>query len=643
VSADASWELTRTITPRRTVRVAAVDAYGTALNLYSASRRVDKDRPDTPWAVNLADVDGNYRLIGFDLDAKVHDASKDAAQLCGILDGLGIGHVVCKSGPTNGRHVWLALTQGVPAETVRDLAYIAKHVFPSLDVAPLTNAHTGCLRPPGAPHRAGGASHVISGDLSILTNPTTRPDALSALVAALSALVVGAVAGPRSTATPAHTDEHGRPYIPGPKRALPAFSSTAAAEPAALGDASTVLWRVLLGAAAAHWHYDDVATLAESAPGLEHVRTIRDRSTRSPRPARGPASASATLARQWLKAVQHVASRDGRTGDDPTFDGRADDIANHVAQIQARARATGGRWVDNGGPADRRVLNALCLLALRALTGTVEADIRRLALMTGIGRETARTALLRLAADGWITQSRGADGPHGAHWSLASTQDIHSDTVTSRSQADPRPPGAGAAKRSAAISILQRELSDAAHDLFTLSPGLGLQAGNVFSHTTSTPLPATSIAFSLGISTEQALPSLTRLSAAGLLLRSDAGWARPDIDARSAVARHLAVDGRLRARALRYEAERELWAWWQAEQTWMQAPRRTDARRRPRPGQLSLVPITETNVFGAHPRRDDGRADFRRARSILASGEGTGARPVHSPKNHTARSRRRVA
>lgn len=623
--------------------MAAVDAYGTVLNLYSSARRVDRTRPNAPWAVNLADVDGNYRLIGFDLDAKAHDASRDASQLCEILDGLGIRHVVCESGPTNGRHVWLALTQGVPAHTVRDLAYIAQHVFPSLDITPLTNANTGCLRPPGAPHRAGGSSRVIRGDVSTLRDPSTSPESVLALVAALSARVVDIAPGPRERATPSHTDEHGHPYIPGPKRALPAFSSRAAAEPAALGDASAVLWRVLIGAAAAHWHYDDVAALAETAPGLEHVRTVRDRSSRSPRPSRGPASPAATLARQWLKAVQHVAGRDGRTGEDPTFDGRADAIADQVAWIQARARAAGGRWVDHGGPADRRVLNALCLLALRALSGTVEADIRRLALMAGIGRETARTALRRLAADGWIGQALSADGPHGAHWSLASTNDFHRYSGTSRSQADPRPPGAGAAKRSAAISKLQGELAAATHDLFTLSPGLGLHAGNVFAQTTPHPLPASSIARSLGVPLDVAVNALIRLSAVGILKHSSAGWSRPDIDGRALIARQLEVEGRLRARALRYESERELWAWWQAEQTWMQAPRRTDARRRPRPGQLSLVPVTETNVFGAHPRRDDGRADFRRARAILASGEGTGARPVHTPKHSSPRTRRRVA
>lgn len=643
VSVDAAWELTRAISPRKTVRVAAVDAYGAALNLYSRARRVDSARPDAPWALNLADANGNYRLIGFDLDAKTHSAAEDADGLSAMLTRHGIEHVVCRSGPTDGRHIWIALSAPIDGRTISDLAYVARHVFPSLDIAPLTNPQTGCLRPPGAPHRSGGASSVLSGDLQTLRRRTTRPESISALLAALSALVGDAGDLRRHHAGPTHADEHGRPYIPGPKRSLPAFSARAAAEPAALGDASTVLWRVLIGAAAAHWHYDEIASLAETAPGLEHVRTLRDRSTRTTRPARGPASAGAVLARQWLKAVQHVASRDKRTGDDPTFDGRADAIAEQVQQIQDRSRASAGRWRDGGGPADRRVLDALCLLALKSLSATVEADIRRLALIAGIGRETARTALLRLAADGWIAQVRAAEGPHGAHWSLTPRADIHRSSADGRSQADPRPPGAGAAKRTGLLTTLNSRLTDATHDVFTLSPGLGHHAGNVFAHTRTHPRSALLIADSLGLPVDQVRATLTRLASSGLLIQLEGGWRRPDVDPRPQVARHLGVDGRLKARAVRYEFEREMWAWWQAEQVWMQAPRRSDASRRPRPGQLSLVPITETNVFGAHPRRSDGRADYRRARALLAEGNGTGARPVQPATRGATRRGRRAA
>lgn len=49
----------------------------------------------------------------------------------------------------------------------------------------------------------------------------------------------------------------------------------------------------------------------------------------------------------------------------------------------------------------------------------------------------------------------------------------------------------------------------------------------------------------------------------------------------------------------------------------MRAPRRLSPRRRPSPGHLTLLPEEGTNSYGAHPRRPDGRADYRTARTIL--------------------------
>lgn len=121
----------------------------------------------------------------------------------------------------------------------------------------------------------------------------------------------------------------------------------------------------------------------QTSPGLEHVRTSRDRSGRRTRPPSGPNSAAAVLGRQWRKAVQYVPGSDRRIGDDPTFDARADTIAAHVREVQARADAAAGRWTRGGGPADRRILDVLCVLALQALSASVEADTRRLALLPG--------------------------------------------------------------------------------------------------------------------------------------------------------------------------------------------------------------------------------------------------------------------
>jgi hypothetical protein len=61
----------------------------------------------------------------------------------------------------------------------------------------------------------------------------------------------------------------------------------------------------------------------------------------------------------------------------------------------------------------------------------------------------------------------------------------------------------------------------------------------------------------------------------------------------------------------------------------MRAPHRSDPRRRAGRGQLSLLPEDGTNSYGAHPRRADGRADYRAARLEIELEHGR--RAGHSP------------
>lgn len=613
--------------------MAAIDAYGDVVNRYTGHQLVDGDEPTRPWAVYLAGTDRRFRLLGFDLDAKTPGAAaaaaRDADVIAGLLTDAGIEHVVCESGPSHGRHVWAALAESVDGETIATLARLTRHLCPTLDTSPLSNPDTGCVRPPGAPHRDGGRSTVLRGELSTLTAPSTTADQVRAVVEALAKLVDDAEpAGRIDPKRPIPLDDHGRLYLPGPRRELTAGSAAALREDAASGDASAVLWRILVGAAAARWRHADIAALVDQAPGLEHVRTERDRAQRRPR---GRVSAARLLRRQWDKAVRFVATTSRQMGDDPTFDGRADAIATHVLELQARADVAAGRWTHGGGPADRRVLDVLCILALQALSASVEADTRRLALLAGVGRETARTALLRLASDGWIAHARAADGPHGAHWTIDPQAVIPSFPGTGRSQADPRPVGAGAAERSTLLASLSTRTADAAHDLFTLGPGLGFHAGNVYARTTREPLPADAIARTTGCTVDEARRVLDRLTHAGVLVLVRDGWHRRAADNRRAAAVQLDVDGRLQARAARYAVERELWAWWQAEETWMRAPRRTHPTRRPGPGQLALLPELGTNAYGAHPRTADGRADYRTARALLTGAATASTAPAPAP------------
>jgi len=631
LSRSQAWELTRTVSPRPLVRVADVDAYGKAVNTYTRRGRTAGARPDAPWAVYLTDQAGAFRLLAFDFDAAKGDPAADAAALRGWLEDAGLAHVLTCSGPSGGRHVWLALAEAVDAGTVDTLARLVRARLPSLDIAPLVNPVTGCVRPPGAPHRAGGNSTVLTGDLSALTVPTVTAADVARLVEVLAADYRPDPVAPLDPAAALLTDRAGRLYLPGVRRQLPAGSVQALEVDAAAMDANRVLRRVLVGAVAARWRCADVALLVARSPGLEHVRS-QGQGPGVPRRPRSPGESRAVLARQWDRAVRWVASHPRASNcEDPTFEPRAAALAALVEAAQTRADAAAGRWAGPGGPADRRVLDALCVLSLQAVSAVVEADIRRLGLLCGIGRETARTALLRLARDGWVTRHSPADGPRAASWILNGALSTAID-VPGRSQADPRPRGAGSAERNRWLTVLRARLAAAAHDVFTSAGGLGHATGQLYATLTTQPVSTSQLAYQLGHSPEDIGIRLGLLRAARLARRTSKGWFVVRVDRRDAAALRLGVAGRLADRARRYALEREAFAWWTDERTWMDAPRRTAASRRPGLGQLVVLDPTDTvPAWPAHPRRGDGRADFAAARRVLATGTADQSPRLHQP------------
>jgi len=625
LSRSQAWELTRAVSPRPLVRVADVDAYGTVVNTYTRRARTAGARPDAPWAVYLTDQTGGFRLLAFDFDAAKGDPAADAATLCGWLEHAGLPHLLTRSGPTGGRHVWLALAEAVDAGTVDTLARLVRARLPSLDIAPLSNPVTGCVRPPGAPHRDGGSSTVLTGDLSALTVPTVAAADVTRLVEVLADGQRPDPVAPLDPAAALLTDRAGRLYLPGVRQQLPVSSAQAlqvdaAAVDANTVDASPVLRRVLVGAVAARWRCADIAALVARSPGLEHVRS-QGQGPGVARRVRSPGEGRAVLARQWDRAVRWVATHPRASNlEDPTFEPRAAALAALVEATQTRADAAAGRWAGPGGPADRRVLDALCVLSLQAVSAVVEADIRRLGLVCGIGRETARTALLRLSRDGWVTRHSPADGPRAASWILNGALSTVID-VPGRSQADSRPPGAGTAERNRWLTLLRTRLGAAAHDVFTPAGGLGHATGQLYATLTSLPASSSQLAHQLGYSPADTGIRLGLLRAVRLARLTSKGWSVVRVDRRDAAALRLGVAGRLADRVRRYALEREAFAWWTDELTWMHAAHRTAASRRPGLGQLVVLdPADTVPAWPAHPRRGDGCADFAAARRVLATG-----------------------
>jgi hypothetical protein len=630
ISVAEAWAITAAISPRPTVRVAAFNEDGNALNSYPPQHitPVTAAAPEQPWAIYLTDVEHAYWMLCFDLDGKTSEAAKAAdqetAELSQLLTDAGLDPVICQSGPQGGRHIWIALREGVSAELVHRLARLAKALFTTLDLSPIMNTAAGCVRPPGAPHRNGGRSTVIYGDLDSLKCPIATQADVALAVEHLAQLVNDRAATERTDTFSADTvqDDRKHPHIPGIKRPLTPAAVAALQADASTDDASAVLWRVLTAAADAHWQYSDVARFLETAPGLEHARTRNENGCRI---ARTPDERKRVLRRQWDRAVAYIASGRRVVGCDPTFDDRADAIAAHLLAVQSRADAAPGRWNSGGGPADRRVLDALTILALQALNTDLEADTRRLALMAGIGRETARTALLRLAEDGWIKRTTAAEGRRAAHWKIDPQDVIHRDAVNTRSQVAHRPPGSGAASRNALLFELNNRLEAATHDLFTPG-GLGLHAGNVYARCTYTPLTLGELSQLTGSDAAHTVQTLTQLTEVDVLSLARDGWHKPVVDRRDTAADLRGVSGRLADRAKRYAVERELWAWWCAELDWMNTPRNKRPKRRA-PGQLVLVPDIGPATHPIHPRTAYGRADFFAARCIV-----TGVTPPPRPR-----------
>ncbi|MBK8462885.1 MAG: hypothetical protein IPL36_07620 [Nigerium sp.] len=614
-----AWALTGLISPRAVVRVAAVDAEGRPLNSYPGLRPLRGPRPVTPWAVPLADAEGRFLLLCADLDAKgsPQDAEADARRMSALLDEVGLPHVVCESGPTGGRHVWLALREPVDAVLVGALAHLLKAWLPTLDVSPLVNPTSGCVRPPGATHRAGGTSRVLAGSVSSLTHPTVTADQVGDLVARLVNRVPAPPPVDRTLRRPVAAAD-GMPFLAGPKRPLSA-ACRAALETAPSGDLSRMLWRVLCGVAVARWRFDDVAAIAD-APGLEHARSLRTGATRSPRPATGPASPAAVLRRQWTRAVDTVAhlATDPHRADDESFDVRAETVAELVRSVQGRADATAGRWGSSrAGLAQRRVLDALGLYHLQAVRPIdVEADIRRLALTCGLDRETARRALLALAADGWIARTRPSVGRHGARWTIDPGGAIHTRISSMLSQAVPRPAGTGTALRAVLVNDLIRRVTTSAHDAFAPRGGLGSEASSIYARL---QVPTDTLAASrlTGWTMVKTARVLERLAALGLVSCRARRWQQSHVDRLDALAVELGTAGRGDRRAALYAEERASWAWWQAELAWMRAPRPAppEARRPNPPGRLH-----EGDRWPPHPRHGNGRADFARARRVIEAG-----------------------
>lgn len=374
-------------------------------------------------------------------------------------------------------------------------------------------------------------------------------------------------------------------------------------------------------AASAGWTLGDVARAAKTAPGVEYFRTKNTgRGSRQPHSA---GEAHDRLARQWAKAQQYAAlQRPLPAAEEPRDLTELGAIVTDVDDLLTRLLANAGRWGRaEAAISQRTILTALAYLTLQTGKHAVAASIRDLDLMSGLGRTTAATALHALAESGFIQRVRGADGGNAAEWELIRKFSTIPGTVRSQPSNNPRPPPEIFALRAELVRTIEYQLTDQLHDLFTRQ-GLGHLAKRIDALLREhAALTIESAARLLGVSLRHAATILSRLRQYRLIVKHSEGWARSRRDLRTVAARVLGVEGMLDVRRDVYEAEHEVWAWWQAEHATMTST----PRQRPRRPHVSSRPLFEAStpgerVWPRYSRSPDGRADHRQAREYVDDG-----------------------
>lgn len=625
-SALSAWEVTRRLSSRAYVHVMKRDAYGRLdAHRYPLQHPVGPLPPDAPWTIDLADESGLFRILCFDFDGKaagVADAAlTEAAQddcdaLARILDGLAIAHVVCRSSASGGRHLWIALSEGLPADTAGQLARTAHASLRTLDFGMLLNPRAGAARPPLSPHRDGSSSTVLRGDLSTLISPSTTAADVAALLAQLEAR--------RPALRPVDSAPSG-PVDPSHKvhRAL---SAAGAAHMATVAGGSNPSWTgfmCLLAAAAAGWSFLDVQHAAQSAPGMEHYRTRNDgHGRRRPRSKREAAN---RIQKQWETATRWAALYRPLAAERPPQDlTDLEAIVSDVEALMAHLQATPGRWGrTEAAAAQRTVLQTLAFLTLHTGKRAVAASIRDLGLTGPHAKESARKALLALQEAGLVQKTTAAAGSNAAEWRLSPHLSTASGTLRSQPlKLSARPPHELFATRAFLIARLERDLLDRTHDVFTRG-GIGHMAGRAYALLAQLPsVTVESAARLLGISTRYAATILSRLRRHRLITDHAEGWVRARRDLRDAAARVLGVAGVLIARVESYRIDREVWAWWQAETAHMLTAPHKRQRRRHATARTLDIPGTITRGERDWPvyPRTGGRGDHIEARRWARDG-----------------------
>lgn len=235
------------------------------------------------------------------------------------------------------------------------------------------------------------------------------------------------------------------------------------------------------------------------------------------------------LARLWEKAGVFIAGRG------------AVDQTGHVRQVAAAAAAA--PWPGTGGGSDLAVLEELLRVAARVGTRTPAVSLGDLALGAGVSVDTARAAVRRLTARGWIQVVAPA---------TANTARMYALTCPA-AQAHDAPP------THRPVAPARDEVGDLGHDAARWA-ALGKVTTRVLRTLDDVPMPVRVLASKLAMAPASVRHHLRKLARHGLAEKTGHGWYRTrpvDLQAvasscgvagaRDAQARHLAAYRQARA------------------------------------------------------------------------------------------------
>jgi len=360
-------------------------------------------------------VDVDDEVLALDLDGGDPELGELLDDLADYLDRRGVPPVVVDSGQPGHRHLFARLPAG---ELRAQVEQVARQV--GIDVRGRGPGRGGPIRPPLAPHRRGL--------LVRLRRPSTAAEALTALqpAAPASAAVPGPTAAaaarvmPSASSAPARAAGHGAKGSaawtcpsggprPGPRSdkrlSVEAYRLLRYGAPAGHQSSrrSNIDLSIAMSALQAGW------TPAGWRAAMLDPGNAGGRKPQEILAARGELAARRYLDRTWANAEALVAAS-------PPID--RSEVVVQLHQMRLEMDNGEHDWSRQSGANDYEALVHLIARGTWAHTLAVHYSERDLADDLGVVRHTARAALRRLEARGWITKARGKIGDHAILWRL---------------------------------------------------------------------------------------------------------------------------------------------------------------------------------------------------------------------------------